>query len=81
MKIVSRHTLSHCSLCESDMVVYADCGNSCCNAGTGEINGKKCGCDEAYDHQTAHIEDPDSIQFTADVRKVVEFKRFPNLAS
>jgi len=47
----SRHTLSYCKMCEIEMVICADCGINCCNGGTKEVNGKKCGCKEAYEHQ------------------------------
>lgn len=64
----SRHTLAYCTLCQSDMVICTDCGNNCCNAGTGEINGKRCGCDEAYAHQTAYWQDKKGIRFAKDTR-------------
>lgn len=66
--IQSRHTLSRCSLCECDMVLCADCGNNCCNAGTGEVDGKRCGCDEAYEHQAAYWKNNDSVRFAKDSR-------------
>jgi hypothetical protein len=66
--IHSKHTLSYCTLCEADMVICAACGNNCCNAGTGEINGARCGCDEAYDHQAAYWKDPDAVRFAQDKR-------------
>lgn len=50
------------------MVICADCGNNCCNAGTGEVNGKRCGCDEAYAHQTAYWQDKKNIKFAKDTR-------------
>ena len=65
--IESRHTLSNCEMC-GDMVVCADCGNNCCNGGTKDVNGKPCGCDEAYAHQTQWCKDPASVHFAADVR-------------
>lgn len=66
--ITSRHTLSHCELCKTDMVICADCGNNCCNALTGEIDGKRCGCKEAYAHQAAYWEDAFSVIFAKDSR-------------
>jgi hypothetical protein len=69
MAIQSRHTLSYCPGCEAEMVICADCGNNCCNAGTGEVNGKQCGCDEAYAHQEAYWTDKDSVRFASDVRR------------
>lgn len=51
------------------MVVCADCGNNCCNAGTSEINGVRCGCAEAYEHQSAYWKDKTSVKFAKDDRK------------
>lgn len=45
------------------MVICADCGNNCCNGGTGEVHGKRCGCAEAYAHQDVHFRDKHSIRF------------------
>jgi hypothetical protein len=50
------------------MVVCVDCGNNCCNDGSGMINGKRCGCDEAYVHQDAFNKDPNSVLFAQDKR-------------
>lgn len=66
--INSRHTLSFCSHCECDMIVCADCGNNCCNGGTGDVDGKRCGCEEAYAHQDAYWKDRSGVQFVRDVR-------------
>lgn len=66
--IHSRHTLAHCNICECDMVICADCGNNCCNAGTGDANGERCGCDEAYEHQKAYWYNSDNVQFANDKR-------------
>jgi hypothetical protein len=71
MARASRHTLSYCALCEGDMVICADCGNNCCNAGTKDIDGKPCGCDEAYEHQTMFWKDPSNITFAKDIRATV----------
>lgn len=65
--IKSRHTLARCDMC-GDMVICADCGNNCCNAGTKEVDGKRCGCNEAYEHQSAWCGDPSSVTFANDVR-------------
>ncbi len=54
------------------MVLCADCGNNCCNAGTGDVDGKRCGCDEAYAHQDLHHKDPAGIQFAADDRETAK---------
>jgi len=64
----SRHTLGYCDNCQTEMVVCADCGNNCCNAGTGEINGRRCGCEEAYAHQAEYWQNNDRVRFTKDVR-------------
>lgn len=50
------------------MVICADCGNNCCNGGTKEINGKSCGCVEAYEHQTLYCKDKKSVKFLNDKR-------------
>ena len=63
----SRHTLAHCEAC-GDMVICADCGNNCCNGSTGLIDGVQCGCEEAYEDQTAFNEDPECVRFERDVR-------------
>lgn len=68
--IQSRHALSHCEMC-GDMVVCTDCGNNCCNGGTGEVDGRPCGCSEAYDHQDVWRKRPNAITFTKDVRPVL----------
>lgn len=53
------------------MVICADCGNNCCNAGTGEkANGERCGCDEAYDHQDLYWKDASAVVFTSSRRFV-----------
>jgi len=67
----SRHTLSYCALCEGNMVICADCGNNCCNGGTQEIDGVRCGCEEAYEDQTAYLEDPECVRFEKDIRDQV----------
>lgn len=66
--ITSRHTIGHCDSCQTDMVFCADCGNNCCNAGTKDVDGKPCGCSEAYEHQDALYADPDSVTFANDRR-------------
>lgn len=51
------------------MVLCATCGNNCCNAGYGEVDGKKCtDCPEAYDHQDAYWKDKDNVRFAKDSR-------------
>ena len=55
------------------MVLCADCGNNCCNAGTGNLpNGDRCGCDEAYSHQDLHRKDPKGVQFASDIRETAK---------
>lgn len=69
--INSKHTLSHCSLCESDMVLCGTCGNNCCNGSYGPKAGVDMSCPdcpEAYDHQAAFWQDTASVQFAKDVR-------------
>jgi hypothetical protein len=53
-----------------DMVLCATCGNNCCNAGYGDVNGEKCAdCPEAYEHQSAFWKDQNSVKFAKDDRK------------
>lgn len=67
--IRSRHTLSHCDLCQCDIVICADCGNNCCNVSTQVLDdGSMCGCQEAYAHQDVMWEDPFGITFAKDER-------------
>lgn len=67
--IRSRHTLSHCDVCQCDIVICADCGNNCCNASTQVLeNGATCGCEEAYEHQAILWTAPSSITFARDIR-------------
>ena len=52
-----------------DMVICADCGNNCCNAGTNTFeNGERCGCKEAYEDQDAWHKDPNCVEFARDIR-------------
>lgn len=64
----SRHTLSYCVGCQTDMVICADCGNNCCNSGTRNVNGKRCGCEEAYEHQAMQWNNANSVRFAKDTR-------------
>lgn len=51
------------------MVVCADCGNNCCNGGSGKsMYDKDCNCDEAYDHQSKYLADNSSVSFEKDER-------------
>lgn len=61
--IKSRHTLSYCDSC-GEMVVCADCGNNCCNGGSGKSFGKNCDCREAYEHQAEYWKDKQSVTFS-----------------
>jgi len=79
--IHSRHTLSHCNLCERDMVLCASCGNNCCNGGSGVSTGEdgrpivvSCPdtCSEAYAHQDAYAKDHTSVVFAKDTRNLGE---------
>jgi len=72
MARASQHTLSYCALCECDMVICATCGNNCCNAGYGTVDGETCpDCPEAYEDQTAYNEDPNCVRFANDTRESV----------
>jgi hypothetical protein len=45
-------TIGWCDLCEAHYVRCPKCGNNCCNAGYGEIDGKPCDvCPLAYQYQ------------------------------
>ena len=42
----------YCELCKSSFVYCPKCGNNCCNAGYGKIDGKQCDvCELAYQYQ------------------------------
>jgi hypothetical protein len=79
--IDSKHTLSYCLLCESDMVVCGTCGNNSCNGSYGPgPNGDvtKCpDCPEAYDHQAAYRRDENSVKFAKDERVTASEKKLP----
>lgn len=75
--INSKHTLGYCHHCSSDMVICNDCGNNCCNGGTGEIEGKPCGCEEAYTHLIIYINDCNMIKFAKDIRPIESLSRDP----
>lgn len=71
--VQSRHTLDWCGSCVCDRVLCADCGNNCCNGGTGRsIYDKDCDCEEAYAHQELFWSDPASVIFVKDTRPPVE---------
>lgn len=62
--IETKHLLSRCELCDTDMIICATCGNNCCNGGYGKINGEPCkDCPDAYDVQDAYWENPSNIIF------------------
>lgn len=62
--ITTKHKLSYCNLCQTEMIKCATCGNNCCNGGSGEVNGETCkDCDDAYNIQNAYLNDPDSVLF------------------
>lgn len=80
--IHSKHKLSYCSLCECDMVICATCGNNCCNAMYGDVDGIKCtDCPDAYEVQDAFWKDKTSVQFAEDVRPTDVFPGHFPLAS
>lgn len=45
---LSHHRISFCGGCDCFMIICGTCGNNCCNGGTNDVNGKPCGCDNAY---------------------------------
>ncbi len=62
--IKSKHTLSYCPGCRTEMVRCGTCNNNCCNGGSGQIDGNVCpDCDDAYDAQTMHHNEPGSVEF------------------
>lgn len=44
-----------CRHCERPAIICPKCGNNCCNGGTGVVDGKHCGCEEAYKFQHEEI--------------------------
>jgi hypothetical protein len=70
MTVQSRHTVSYCIGCHAEFVRCADCGNNCCNGGSGRsIHDKDCDCTEAYEHQDILWKNPELIQFASDTRE------------
>lgn len=62
--IKSKHILSYCQLCRSDIVRCATCHNNCCNGGYGQVNGENCtDCPDAYDMQDLYNKEPASVEF------------------
>jgi hypothetical protein len=62
--VKTKHKLSHCELCDTDMVICATCGNNCCNGGYGTVDGVECtDCPEAYHFQEMFWKDPNSVKF------------------
>lgn len=69
--IKSKHTLSYCALCESEIVKCATCNNNCCNGGYGKANGSGPGgngpdcpdCPNAYDMQDLYWKDASAVEF------------------
>ncbi len=69
--IKSKHTLSYCPGCQTEMVKCGSCNNNCCNGGNGKANGSGPGgtgpdcpdCNDAYDVQTMHWDNPGSVEF------------------
>lgn len=76
MKIKSKHILSYCPLCRTEIVKCITCGNNCCNGGYGEVNGEKCSdCPKAYDDQDLYWKDSNSIEFEIkETSKLLNFK-------
>lgn len=51
LKKFSRHKFAFCETCKNFMVECVTCGNNCCNAGYGQVDGKNCpDCPEAHEH-------------------------------
>lgn len=73
MKLIrSKHYLSRCNQC-GPMVICSTCGNNCCNAGYGQIDGVKCiDCLGAYKHQDIFHKYPKYIIFA----KKIDFANF-----
>ncbi len=57
MPICAKYTWEYCITCNVPFVRCPKCNNNCCNASTGEIDGKKCGCEEAYAYQHKSYQD------------------------
>ena len=71
--VISRHTLSYCCLCRTEMVVCGTCDNNCCNGTYGRRpeNGLEeycVDCPEAYVHQSAHLSGAVTVKFARDTR-------------
>ena len=59
----SGHSIEWCSHCKCHMVVCKTCGNNCCNAGYGTVDGKECpDCPKAYEEQEALYADQNGVQ-------------------
>jgi len=53
------HKWDYCGICKCAFVRCGICGNNCCNAGHGEIDGKECpGCESTYELQAR---EPDPV--------------------
>jgi len=62
--ITTKHTVSYCELCETDMIVCVTCGNNCCNGGDGKVDGAICvDCPDAYVVQEEYWKDPTNVHF------------------
>lgn len=52
------HYWTYCNHCKRDVVICGICGNNCCNACYGQVEGKTCeACPSAYDMQTHRTSD------------------------
>ena len=73
----SKHTLSYCDLCETEMIICASCGNPSCNGTYGTIDGsfadtshtdKYCpDCLTLDELLSQYRSNPDSIEFLGKV--------------
>ena len=53
----------YCLLCKTWMIICPKCGNNCCNAGYGTVDGKDCDvCPSAYDYQDTGTGEPKGIK-------------------
>jgi len=60
----TKHLLGECWMC-GPFVQCATCGNNCCNAGYGKVNGVTClDCPDAYEIQDIYCKDSSAIEFS-----------------
>jgi len=61
----TKHHISFCDLCQTDIIICGKCGNNCCNGGYGTLpDGSTCNlCPSAYAKQKEMWEKRDSNAF------------------